>query len=82
MSEIKKKFEEEAKKAADDKYVKAYKRIEYTERERRRMVVDRLAPTWEEIYEEDRECEKKHAEIYHSNKALQSALAQAVEYKD
>jgi hypothetical protein len=39
LSEIKKKFDEEAKKAADDKYVKTYKRIEYTERERRRVTV-------------------------------------------
>lgn len=35
LSEIKKKFEDDSKKTADDKYVRTFKRVEYTERERR-----------------------------------------------
>ena len=35
LYEIKKKFEEESKKNADDKYLRNFKKTEYHERERR-----------------------------------------------
>jgi len=53
LNEIKKKFDEEAKKAADDKYVKAYKRTEFTERERRTLNARFVERNWEEQFDFD-----------------------------
>ena len=52
LQEIKKKFEEEAKKNADDKYVRNFKKIEYIERERKLLEAQRVIKSWEELADE------------------------------
>lgn len=42
LQEIKKKFEEDSKKTADDKYIKTFKRTDHIERERRNLEVNRI----------------------------------------
>ncbi|CAD8162304.1 unnamed protein product [Paramecium pentaurelia] len=79
LQDIKKKFEEEAKKGADDKYLRTYKKNDYIERERA-IMESKIITSWPEDNIE--EAQKKHEQQYQANLKLKESLTDAFKYHD
>ncbi|CAD8151309.1 unnamed protein product [Paramecium octaurelia] len=79
LQDIKKKFEEEAKKGADDKYLRTFKKNDYIERERA-IMESKIITSWPEDNIE--EAQKKHQEQYQANLKLKESLTDAFKYHD
>lgn len=73
----------QSKKTADDKYVRTFKRVEYTERERRQLLMSHLKENWEQHLDDEilSKYEQVHKSKHSINLGLKNTLQLAEKFK-